>query len=556
MKSKILNKAQEMMGGSLAVKHTHELLKITGAVAESIGMTGERHWYGISMDTGGGKSTVITATALVTHEMGIDYPILVAVPNLQSMAEMYDRLITNGYPKDLIGKVFSACAGSLEEREVLGSVTLDYQLPEKKILLVCHQRMMGHRDWLKYKKSQWGTRSCFWDEAVNYGESFSCPKDTAIAKLQQGAAYDGASAYRDWFVSSIEVLKTAKAGDLIVLDDLPHGIDSFWCDAKKYAYKAGCAYADYEDVDALVKNAGADIRVQDDGLLHYTYRFTDDLQNLFVFDAGHKHSELSQLDARIIVLEAEGWKHFRDVTIYQSSGSTSQMYIEKNRKSEDFKGRVRKYLEMIGSEPFIVLTKKAYVPWLKEDYGFTNGQIVTYGLEQGVNKYGNIKHVLVIGLNRLKLQDMEAKWLLYSRDIKADYSKARPYVEQAALLQFNQGVSRTSLRNVKPDPKDISYAQAGAATIYMIGSFKKEQQEYLRKTLMPDCKIIPMDKGFDVVHRIEEIVDGKDRITLRDLWREVWHTLSRSEKNHCLGAFLAANDEWEQNGRTLERRAA
>jgi hypothetical protein len=557
MKTKIFNKTQQMITGGkgrLATKHAHELLRIIDGVASSTEYTGERYWFGIAMDTGGGKSSIIAATALVTYEASIDYPMLVAVPNLQSMVEMQERLLKEGYPKDLIGKVFSTGAGSAEDRDALGGATPDHQLAGKKVLLICHQRM-NHRDWAKYKKTDWGTRSCFWDEAIQYGESFSFPKEGTVMRLQRGAAFEhGNTACRDWFVESLGLVDGCMVGDLITLpSEVPDGIGYFIKQVVEDAQRRGLG-GDWDDIEKLVATAGVDIRVADSDVLTFTYRFPDDLQNLFVLDAGHKHSELSQLDDRLVLIEAEPWKQYKHVTIYQGTGGTSKNYIEKNHDSVDFKGGVRKYLEMIGGEPFIVLTKKDYVPWLKADYGFTDDQIVTYGKEQGVNKHRDVKHVLVIGLNRIKIQEMEAKWLLYSRDAAADYSDARGYIEKAAMLQWYQGVSRTNLRNVTLDPKDFCVAQAGETSIYMTGSFKKDIESYTRTKLMPGCRVVEMTKGFDVVKRIEELTAGKDEITLRDLWREIEHPLNRSEKETALRAFLDEHPDWEKEGRTLAKR--
>ena len=159
----------QKFGNDVSSDHRLALYSVASRFANAVFGVQER--TAIALDTGLGKTTTVMCVLSECHKHGLEFPVLVYVPNLDAMQSMRDGLVAMGIPEKLVGLVFNVVSIRKEHR----------MLPTKRedwadcpILIACHARADVRRTELNETLVHGsGKRTIIHDESLRKGTAIT-----------------------------------------------------------------------------------------------------------------------------------------------------------------------------------------------------------------------------------------------------------------------------------------------------------------------------------------------------------------------------------------------
>jgi hypothetical protein len=473
-----VKKHLERYGNIVGIAHEKALREFISKGAEFY-QTPKKSRIAVGLETGLGKTTTVAYTLLHALRQGNEKASCVVVPNLKAMAEFNGMLCDIGFPMADVGFVYSSLTppkGALPVR------TPKSEWATKRVLVCCHAQADTSRShWPILIESNWGARVVWYDEALRYGDTLSWSlgalrKELAFVDIKEVAA-------AAWFADVIARAEDAQKSGIGTFDLplRPKSLDRAIDDALA---SLGWEHRTFSP-RTLKKLCNPEItraRVTKSGCFGFAYRLPEDIECLIVLDASHRHSSVSQMDKTVEVIELDQVKQFANVTAIADRGHLSKEGLSKNAVDGlKWLDELKRKFESEGKD-FVVICFKEHEEKVRA-LGIDN--VITWGMEKGLNEFKDCQHVVVFGLLRMSNVDTAAKIALTSGDLETSIAGEGKVADTERVLNLYQAASRASCRSVVTDSLGVS--QALPCTLYLSGHLNSEEQEFLRK-VMPGIK--------------------------------------------------------------------
>lgn len=537
----------ESWGNVIAPAHREALYEIAHAFALDVNSKAPSRWA-IGLDTGLGKTTLLITFLNTLKELDIQYPVLVCVPNLKAMKEFRDGLLES-HTVEEVGCKFSA-SSDLSEADIDFQPARDCELNNYKILITCHARVDNTKgDWERLLEIDGRKRAVYYDEALKRGQVHA--GKVRVLKDDFNLLKDFLNEHMQIDIEeTITKLENAVADEVI---PLPFDAET-WIDVrsaiKKYNKDTNRSF-EFEGIVPVVSGNYDSLRHGNGDF--FTYENTlPEMQSLFVLDANHPFSVLSQLDESIQQLRLEKFKHFDNVTFKAYGHNLGRRAVMK-----DPKGYIQWAADLVrevkeeGKNPVVICFKEMK----GEVERIISVPVITWGMHAGSNKYSEKDALICIGLLRLSDEVTKGQITLHRDDIAGSVEGFQQIAGDEALLNLYQAVSRGRSRKVDfADGRTLALP----STIYLSGPLNRHQEDLLRN-VMPGCKYLAAK--FDlVIADIKHYFDGisfqdmfDPSISLKQLSKDVesYRSLSRWDKDAVISELIS--EGWFRRGRTLSQ---
>lgn len=503
----------ERWGNQISKDHKQALRAITNEFVHDVFRdNNDARRLAVGLDTGLGKTALLVTFLNTLKEEGIQYPTLVCVPNLKAMKELRDGLLEAHTPEE-VGCKF-------QQNENSRSDGLDFppaqndELSSFKIVITCHARADSTRsEWEKLLDHPSKKRAVFYDEALKRGNVVASPireleSDFILIKDFLDASL------RDEISNLIDKLKDAHEDEII-----PLAFDSF---AKGMINRAFLEHRQTGGRDRKIEALLELISGKYDQVRHgsgdyFTYQNTlPEMQSLFVLDANHPYSPLSQLDESIKSIVMPRFKSFGSVTFKAYPYNVGKKVIEKNQDFYiEWAVKAVQEAKAEGKNPVVICFKDMETKVRQAIQGVS---IITWGKHAGSNQYSDKDAIVCIGVLRNSDNVTKGHITLNRNDIAASVDNAQQIAAVEAALNLYQAVSRGQSRQVSViDGKTV----AKPSTIYLSGPLHKKQLALLEE-VMPGCSYIRIEHP-EVVAAIKDYFRS---YPFGDSWN---HTLSMKQ---------------------------
>jgi len=532
--TKLISKL-EGWGNQISFNHKKALYAIASHFAEDAIYDSPARWA-IGLDTGLGKTQLLITFLNTLKELNSIYPVLVCVPNMRAMNEFRKGLL-EAYSEDEIGCKFSSSSAS----QVDFSSTPDSELNAYQVLITCHARVDGTKEEFDRLLSCNGVkRTVFYDEALKRGQSFGGNVIAFRQDMGLIAPYLSEDALS--YLSSInEALSSSAIVSLATSDEVKENIKSAMLLANLKRNKGKFVF---EVIEPLISGRYDQLRHENGDIFSFIHTLPD-MQSLFVLDANHEFSILSQLDDSIEKLNIDKFKMFNHVAFKAYDLNLGQTKINKNKQLylEWTKDRVEEAIAE-GLNPVVICSLK--MKPLIEAMGYP---LITWGMHAGSNSFTDKDALICVGLLRLSDEVTKGEMTLVQDNIGGTIEGFQQIAKEEALLNLYQAVSRGSSRRVKvEDGKTVALP----STIYLSGPLDPSQITLLHR-VMPGCKylVARYDKVIsDILHYVAT-VESEEGITLMNISSSVpsYKDLPNREKLKAIS--LLEPYGWWKRGRSI-----
>lgn len=527
-----LEKVLKGYGLPLRASYSTTMQRVCSAIGDSV--EGKNKRVAVCMPTGTGKTTTIQTLIHLLQKQKRHYPMLVAVPNVKSMAEFKTALASKGVDMPRIGFVYSETSGSVEDRGVIGAGCHEFH--DKDVLVICHQRVVKNRlDWEKMLYVGTRQRAVFYDEALRYGTT-STATLPALNKVHKSLGPYMLPSLKTWLDECLNLLEKAPVETVVHLPTPPENAEKDLEQAAKTEHRTVRGRKE-EVEDLAMLTTCSQLRKNSDGVLTFDYTLPDGIESLFVFDANHMHSAISKLDTSIEVLPIPSdLKRYDNVTIRYNS----ELSIGK----EATLANVEKVKEFLHTTPEdrLVIAFKDMAPELEDEK-----KLVTWGNHAGINEFRDTSTIVLLGALRLSDVDTAARMTLTKADLHTSTVGASSRADEERGLVIYQAVSRGVSRKAKWAGSQL---QAEKSDIYISGRLEKPLREFLKK-VMPGVQIVKMglESPLEVVLKL--LSGLREKVGTKKLWElcGLQH-LSRGEKDSLIEE-VASRGGWRAEGRSL-----
>lgn len=492
-------------GNKISSDHKEALAAITSLFVDSAFIETPSRWA-IGLDTGLGKTTLLATFLNTMKANDIAYQALVCVPNQNAMQEFRQALLSGNFTQSEAGCKYSGNGLPFD------SVN-DADLDNYDVLIVCHARVDSSRgDWNKLVSN----RTVFYDEALKRGtvtEGIYRSLKLDVQNLSDYLPED----LRERLNDLLTALEGADVDNIIPLnlpDDAAYVVDM----AIKKFQKELRRKDDFKVLLPVVSGKYDALRNHNGN--YFTFESTlPEMNNLFVLDANHSHSDLSKLDDTIQILETPKFKRFDEVSFKVASMSLSKSKITQNLE------RYVQWAKDLTTETSAVICYKDIADKFPQG---TN--VITWGMHAGANSFSNLDTLICVGLLTMPHAVTKGHMTLIQGDLSASTDGYQEINADEALLELYQAVSRGASRKVSVRD-GVTYARP--STIYLSGKLTQPQIDLL-KEVMPGCSysLIKYDQ------HVSDIKQYFDEATFEDMFHEY---ISIKELRKNIPSFAALN---------------
>ena len=527
----------EGWGNQVSFSHMKALYAIAGHFAEDAIYDAPARWA-IGLDTGLGKPQLLITFLNTLKELDKTYPVLVCVPNMRAMAEFRDGLLES-FPEDEIACKFSSSSASLVDF----LSTPDSELSNYQVLLTCHARVDGTKEEFDKLLSCNGVkRTVFYDEALKRGQAFGGNVLTFKQDMWLIAPFLSEDAL-DYLNVINDALSSSSIVCLAISDKVKENIKA----AMQLANLRRKEKITFEVIEPLISGRYDQLRHDNNDIFSFIYTLPD-MQSLFVLDANHEFSILSQLDDSIEKLNIEKFKMFNHVTFKAYDLNLGQTKINKNKLQylEWTKDRVEEAI-VAGLNPVVICSLK-----MKPLIAAMGYPIITWGMHAGSNSFTDKDALICVGLLRLSDEVTKGEMTLVQDNIGGTIEGFQQIAKEESLLNLYQAVSRGSSRRVMvADGKTVALP----STIYLSGPLDPSQITLLHR-VMPGCKylVAKYDKVVSDILAYLSTVDEED-IAIRkiDAFVPSYSDLPPREKKKTI-SLLEPYGWWKTGKKITSRR--